>query len=309
MKVKYSRSDLESLRFIITLRQKCEKAANAKNESDIQKLHSEMRTRLHQMEFYDFLSGVLIRKSRILEDEGLPAIFEAAPSQYPWDIRADSRMLYNKWVVGQLDPHLLRGIDDKKATNSDGKTFKSRSFAKDYGGRITPNYVGEGNLINGMWWPLQICAMRDGAHGEIEAGIHGQVGFGAYSIVVSEGGYRNVDGGTSLEYCGTSGSNGEPSMGTKLLKESFALGNPIRVLRSSGLASTNPYRPAKGLRYDGIYEISGYEILDISKSMHRFSLERCEGQDPIRYKGVEARPSSEEIAAYAKVRVLLGLAA
>jgi hypothetical protein len=306
MKAKYSRSDLESLRVLITLQRKCAEAAKAHSIEDVQKYHSELRNRLHQMEFYDFLSGVLIRKSRILEDEGLPAIFDGPPGRYPWDIRADSRMLYHRWAVGQLDPHLLRGIEDKKLTNSDGKTFKSRSFAPDYRGRVSPNYVGEGPLTNGMWWPLQICAMRDGAHGETEAGIHGQVGRGAFSIVVSDGGYHNVDRGTHLEYCGTAGADGEASAGTKLLKESFALGQPLRVLRSSHLGLGNPYRPAKGLRYDGLYEIRGFEILEAGTAMHRFSLERCAGQDPIRYRDVYARPTPEELAAYAKVRVLLG---
>lgn len=301
MKSKFSRADLECLKYTITLLRKCEKAVLPQDSAH---LYSELRTHLHQMLFYDFLSGVLIRKSRILEDEGLPAIFDAP--QFPWDLRADSRMLYQRWVVGQLDPHLLRGIEDKKVTKSNGNTVKSRRFASDYNGRVSPNYVGEGKLTNGMWWPLQFCAMRDGAHGETEAGIHGQIGYGAYSIVVSDGGYRNVDGGTTIEYCGTSGAFGEPSKGTKLLKESLAMNNPIRVLRSSSLASSNPYRPAKGLRYDGHYQITGFEILDARTAMHRFSLQRCEGQDPIRYRGVEARPTNEELAAYAKIRKLLG---
>ena len=256
------------------------------------------------MEFYDFLSGVLISKSRILEDEGLPAIFDGPPGVYPWDIRADSQMLYQKWAIGQLDPHLFRGIEDKKITKSDGKIVKSRRFASGYD-KKSPNYVGEGNLVNGMWWPLQFCAMRDGAHGETEAGIHGQVGSGAYSIIVSNGGYSNVDEGSSLKYCGTSGALGEPSHGTKLLTESFSMRHPIRVLRSASLPQSNPYRPAKGLRYDGLYEIIGFEVLDAGTAMHRFSLKRCEGQEPIRYQGVEARPTPDELVAYAKIRKLL----
>ena len=306
MKAKYGRSDLETLRYFITLRKKCEKAVHDNAVQNVERLFAELRDRLHRMEFYDFLSGVLICKSRILEDEGLPAIFDAAPGFFPWDIRADSRILYQKWAIGQLDPQLFRGIEDKKVTKSDGKIVKSRRFASDYTERVSPNYVGEGNLINGMWWPLQFCAMRDGAHGETEAGIHGQVGLGAYSIVVSNGGYSNIDEGTILKYCGTAGAFGEPSMGTKLLKESFAMSHPIRVLRSAGLGRSNPYRPAKGLRYDGLYEITGFEILDTDTAMHRFSLKRCEGQDPIRNQGVEARPTQYELAAYIEIRKLLG---
>ena len=302
MKEKYSRSDLESTRFIISLIRKCE-VISAQKE-DLSELHARLRTRIHQMEFYDFLTGVIIRKSRVLE-EGLSAIFEAPEDQYPWDIRADSLMLYRKWLVGKLDPHLLRGITDKKGKDASGKNSKSRSFDKNFPDRVSCNHVGEGNLVNGQWWPLQMCAMRDGAHGEIEAGIHGQVGKGAYSIVVSGGGYADIDRGDSIEYCGTSGTAGRPTTGTKFMKDSFQLDHPVRVLRASSLQS--PYRPAKGLRYDGLYRIVGCEVLDLATEMHRFSLERCGGQDPIRYVGVEARPTAEELAEYAKVRGLLGV--
>lgn len=291
--------------YIITLRKRCEKAVtNNIQDIEIENLFSELRNRLHNMQFYDFLSGVLIRKSRLLEDEGLPAVFDASPGLFPWDIRADSRMIYQKWAIGQLDPHLFRGIQDSKITKSDGKVVKSRRFES--GQRVSPNYVGEGNLVNGMWWPLQFCAMRDGAHGEIEAGIHGQVGRGAYSIVVSNGGYKNVDEGVVIKYCGTSGALGVLSHGTKLLMESFTSRNPIRVLRSASLPQSNIYRPTKGLRYDGLYEITGFEILDAETAMHRFVLKRRGGQDPIRYQGVEARPTEDELVEYTKIRKLLG---
>ena len=57
---------------------------------------------------YGITNGLSARSN-----EGLPAIFEAS-ADFEWDIRADSRILYQRWVVGQLDPHLLRGIEDKK---------------------------------------------------------------------------------------------------------------------------------------------------------------------------------------------------
>lgn len=307
LKAKFRRGDLVTLQNSLNLVRRCEDAHAAKAQVDLSAYHSELRTLLHRMEFYDFLCGILIRKSHLLEDQGLPAIFDSPAEVFPWDIRADSLALYRKWVRGQLDPDLFRGIEDKKTKKPDGKIVKSRRFAPDYRHRVSPNYVGEGQLINGMWWPLQFCAMRDGAHGETEAGIHGQIGFGAYSVVVSEGGYKNIDNGTHLEYCGTKGTLGELSLGTKLLKESFAMGHPLRVLRSASLAPSNVYRPARGLRFDGLYEITGFEVIDLVTAMHRFTLERCEGQDPIRYQGVEARPNHEELAAYARTRKLLGL--
>ena len=44
---------------------------------------------------------------------------------------------------------------------------------------------GHNGLSIGQWWPFQICALRDGAHGASVAGIAGGENEGAYSIVVS----------------------------------------------------------------------------------------------------------------------------
>ena len=301
---KFNRKDLETLKYITTLIKNCEAAA--RTGGNIQTVFARLRKRMHDMEFYDFLSGVLLRKSKILEEDGFEAIFEDQIVGYPWDIRADALTLYRKWRNGVLDPHLLRGIDTKQGKTSSGKNFMSRSIDKSYN-RTSSNYFGAGNLINGQWFPLQICAMRDGAHGEIEGGIHGKPGVGAFSIVLSGGGYSDIDEGYMIRYCGTSGAEGKASAGTKLLLESFEGRKVIRVMRSATLGKNNPCRPAKGLRYDGLYQIVDYEILDHDTAMHRFTLRRCKGQDPIRYSGVEKRPTDEELAEYSKIRGLIGL--
>ncbi len=300
---RFSRGDLETLKYILTLIKDCQTTARTGGDVDIN--FERLRNRLHTMEFYDFISGVLIKKSKVLEDGGLETIFEDV--QYPWDIRADALSLYRKWRNGILDPHLLRGIDTKKGKTLKAQNFFSRSIDRAYLGRISCNYAGAGNLVNGQWWPLQICAMRDGAHGEIEGGIHGKRGEGAFSIVLSGGGYSDVDEGDVIKYCGTSGAEEKASVGTECLKESFNSGQEIRVLRSSSLSRNNPYRPPKGLRYDGVYEIVDYEMLDRDTAMHRFTLRRCENQDPIRCCGDEKRPTDEELAEYSKVRGLIGL--
>lgn len=152
--------------------------------------------------------------------------------------------------------------------------------------------------------PLQICALRDGAHGEIEAGIHGQMGKGAYSIVLSSGGYADIDEGDKIRYCGTAGSDFQPTAGTLLLKEAVKLRTPVRVLRSASLPAGDVYRPAKGLRYDGLYDVKSFEILEPETAMHRFTLHRRGGQDPIRYRGAEVRPTEEELEADASRRKL-----
>ena len=44
---------------------------------------------------------------------------------------------------------------------------------------------GHNGLSIGQWWPFQICALRDGAHGSLMAGIAGGETEGAFSILVS----------------------------------------------------------------------------------------------------------------------------
>ncbi|MCJ1439240.1 hypothetical protein MMC27_008632 [Xylographa pallens] len=302
---KFVRKDLESLKNLCRLIQGCLNTPG--NSAQLDVALAKLRKRLHQAEFFDFLSGVLIKKSRLLEDGGLSVVFLEKRNTFPWDIMSDSWSLYRRWLSGQLDPHLLVGIESKNKTTASGKSVKSRNLERGYQGGRSANCVGENELVNGQWWPLQICALRDGAHGEMEAGIHGQAGKGAYSIVMSSGGYSDVDNGENITYCGTASGNISPTAGTNLLKESRDLHTPIRVLRSFALPASNQYRPAKGLRYDGLYNVVSFTILDEESAMHAFKLTRREGQDPIRYQGVERRPTDEQLAEYAKIRQLSGL--
>lgn len=126
------------------------------------------------------------------------------------------------------------------------------------------NVVGHNRLEVGDWWPLQVCAMRDGAHGARISGIAGGKVNGAYSIVVS-GKYENLDAdrGDTLSYSGSQAlENRDPevptiSTCTEALRLSFQLRRPLRVLRCS--RSNSPYSPSKGIRYDGLYTITGEE--------------------------------------------------
>ena len=171
----YARGDLQDLKYLLTLVKNASKDASI--GKDTTQSMSNIRQRLQQMEFYPSLSPILIKKSGLLDDEGLPLIFQnrAQGVHFPTDIVADADILYRKWMSGQIDPHLFRGIVTKTGTGKEERGFKSHSIDKEFPGRITCNYVGAGNLVNGQWWPLQLCAKRDGAHGEVEKGIHGQV--------------------------------------------------------------------------------------------------------------------------------------
>jgi hypothetical protein len=54
-----------------------------------------------------------------------------------------------------------------------------------------------------------------------------------------------------------------------------------------------------------MYEITSKEILDLNKAMFRFTLQRLDGQTPIRYQNEEARPTQQEIHESKKIKELL----
>lgn len=88
-----------------------------------------------------------------------------------------------------------------------------------------------------------------------------------------------------------------------MMQESFALKQPIRVIRAAKKGSF--YAPAYGYRYDGLYVITDEEKLGTEKHMARFTLKRVEGQDPIRFRGPESRPTKYEMKEYTKIKELL----
>lgn len=268
-----------------------------------------MRIQVHKMEFFDFLCEEYLETSRILtKDNGLPLIFEdshGGRSRVPWDIKADTKALYLKWERRGFDPHLLCGIETTWKKRQNGKEFLSRSLIKGYKDKVSCDYEGEGTLHNGQWFACRLSALVQGAHGQTEAGISGKIGVGAQSVVLSRPDdrpeYADVDEGDEVSYVSTSGQKDEPSRGTRLLLESYKLGTVIRVLRGWKLPEINPYRPSHGVRYDGLYKITGYELLEEDTALHRFTLIREEGQDPIRFKGPEKLPTAEEIQQLEKI--------
>ncbi|KAG8533905.1 uncharacterized protein KY384_001646 [Bacidia gigantensis] len=244
----------------------------------------------------------VIKKSRLLVDGSLHNIMNH--STLPIDIRQAAEYLQKRWWKGDTDPDLMRGI--KRATSKTQKDANHTTYTIDteFQHRVSCNYVGQGDLHVGQWWPLMICAGRDGAHGEIEAGIHGLNKTGALSIVISGAGYADIDDGDHIQYCGTVSSNPpEPSSSTKLMLTAHKEHQSLRVLRSAKGKNTT-YRPKKGLRYDGLYTIKSFEIIDKATALHRFSLERDEGQDPIRHEGLAVRPCQPELDALAKDQAL-----
>lgn len=307
---RYTRSDVVDLKYALTLIRNIENALAAGN--NVLKLLNKLRERLHLIEFHDNLCFQLIKDSKLLEPHGLSKIFGGTSGtttvQFPDDLADDSLVLHQRWSKGLFDAHLLHGIELKNRTQLDDTTFRSRNLEKDYAFKVSAHYIGAGDLVNGQWWPLQICLIRDGAHGEIEAGICGEPGKGVFSIVLGSSGYDNVDEGDVIKYCGTSGSNGNETGNTKLMMEALRLRNPVRVIRSGANSKKKTvYQPARGLRYDGLYEVVEDELLHQATAMHRFKLERLSGQHAIRYHGIEARPTPEELGSYESIRESLGL--
>ena len=283
------------------------------------KRQQELRTRIHMSEVEaKYNNELLITHSKVLDpDTGLPKLVDPRRNaQLPWDIVADARALLARWENKKFDSSILRGIlIDKKAK---GISYKSDPEYKYQ--RVPADVVGHNGLVNGQWWPIRQGTLRDGAHGEVEAGISGKAGKGVFSIVMSNGGYADKDEGDvssllilsmlllrfqvctsnvlsllqTIYYCGTESDTSTPTNGTGLLRSTLSrYRHPIRVLRAPHKRSL--YAPVEGIRYDGLYDIVDEELLNRDTAFYRFKLVRVEGQDPIRHGGPERRPTREEV--------------
>lgn len=165
--------------------------------------------------------------------------------------------------------------------------------------------AGHNGRLVGDWWPLQICALRDGAHGKMVAGIAGSKASGAFSIVVS-GNYKHLDAdrGDSLYYSGSQAAkNKDPNVPiitecTEAMRVSYQLRQSVRVLRSHRGCAL--YSPSKGLRYDGLYSITGEEtsINTCGGAYIRFHLQRDANQAALDL----TRPTAEEKRLCARVQ-------
>ncbi|KAI1912888.1 hypothetical protein LOZ61_003092 [Ophidiomyces ophidiicola] len=254
-------------------------------------LFQQMRHCVQQLPFLEIPpSSHTLLKSKFLDpNTGFPAIVNS--DAVPWDIKLDIKVLQLRWEKGDLDTSLDRGLITKSA-----KTI-SRSFDPTYKFRVSCSYIGEGSLSNGQWFPWQLAASRDGAHGEIEAGVCGYPSLGAVSVILSSG-YADTDEGDIIYYFGTQGKNGEASQSTTFLLQSAKNKTPLRVLRSSRLPNINKYRPVEGLRYDGLYIIESEELMDEPNMLYQFKLKRLPGQTPIRYAGPSKKPNQKEVDEY-----------
>lgn len=290
------------------LKDHIKKAKLSRNPS----LYNDILEGLHKLVFLP-VTDKLLRKTRMMDNnDGLPQLFDDYFSnsvQWPWYIKADAEELYNKWCKKIFETDLYRGL----IRGGKGTGNTADRLAKEDGGNfrlMNPRQHGNGLLINGSWYPSQLAVLRDGGHGASQGGITASPTDGAYSVIMAGGmdpkgrPYPNVDNGKEVLYCGTDNTNPEvdaPSHDTKAMLVNRATGKPVRLFRSSNL--NNNYAPELGFRYDGLYDVKGYEKMDPDgekRNRHRFKLVRRDGQDPIRSNGPAKRPTIQEIDEYEK---------
>lgn len=252
------------------------------------------------------------------------------PALYDTEIAETATKLYERWESGNFEPGPVFGDRDdaefsSAAESEDDDAVEAAVGRSDLmrgiritrgpaGGRtyaLDPTFpkkeaavVGANGLQVGDWWPFQICALRDGAHGSRMGGIHGR-GDGAYSVVIS-GAYddSDTDLGNTVFY---SGSRGAPEPGTrkeavltnasKSLMMSKTRGRPVRLLRAA--KGNSAFAPKVGIRYDGLYRVVDYSQQETSEGIAywRFTLERLPGQVPIDRQ----KPSLEDRKEYARM--------
>ena len=235
-----------------------------------------------------------LRGATVLPDDIPPAIQRLLEG---WSHDEYGREAFQEYFVSHSDVENYNEIED----DSTDEFIQPQSgmhgiiITRKPGRKITysldPNYlrrsfkfIGHNGLKVGTWWPKQICALRDGAHGSIMGGISGSSEKGAYSIVLSKNpDYDDRDTRDVISYTGSGPSNSHQKMkaGNLALKVSCDTGRPVRVLRSSKLDS--PFAPTKGLRYDGLYRVTNYRQMEnkFGYRIWKFRLERLRDQDPM----------------------------
>lgn len=281
---------------------------------------NKLRESLHEAPFLAMGAAgpQLLRNKRLLHNnDGLPQLFDdryagSMKGHWPWDIKSDAEEMYHRWSAKNFDDDMLFGIILAQRNRSKNGEDDRKGDTVDKNRQVSSKYTGNGNLVNGQWWPTLLCALRDGAHGDSQAGISGDTNVGAYSCFISGGKYHiypDKDEGDVVYYYGQDATiPGESSRGTSMLKRNKVNRIPVRFIRSSKAASHSRFAPPIGFRYDGLYDVVSYELKDKAKERYCFKLVRQPGQGPIRGgDGPEARPTRQEIERFKQDRRFRGL--
>jgi hypothetical protein len=155
---------LEALKTCIT---RCEDAGKRRDPGALQQLHEELRNHVHKAEVTLRMDRPKAKVSRILTTQnGLPRIF-SGHGGFSHDLKADAFQVYSRWWRGNFDQDLLRGIVIKKGKDRNGDRIDP-GYRKLY--PTTAKFYGDDGFVLGQWWPTQLCAVRDGAHGAAQGG-------------------------------------------------------------------------------------------------------------------------------------------
>lgn len=289
----------------------CNRSLEVGDRQRALKSFDNLRDRLHKVIFEEVNPALLKLHKLLHNDVGLRSVFDPqfnSQLNWPFDIKADAEELYNKWARKVFETDILRGIRFKK--DSSGKNTASI----DPRVKVDAKYFGNGDLLNGQWWPFQICALRDGAHGSTQGGISGSIEEGAHSCIMAGGKndsgekYPNEDSGEEVKYCGTDSTDGKPTQNTSIMLASIGK-EPVRLIRSAKLGGR--FAPSVGFRYDGLYDVTGFKNVDgfaSKRQRHIFTLIRRRGQDPIRGgNGPEKRPTVQEESEFEKAKKFGGI--
>lgn len=199
------------------------------------------------------------------------------------------------------DTGIMRGI--LTVSNANGRAVRKldKRFTRDF------KSFGHNSIRIGQWWPYQVCALRDGAHGAMQGGISGSVNDGAYSVVLAGGlshagdEYQDRDNFEQVWYSGSDsadrklripGSAPPMTNNTKALMQSYYTKRPVRVLRAKACSK---WAPPYGYRYDGLYKITGKKIVGESLGgggKWQFHLTREPNQPP--HDELDLRPNKQE---------------
>jgi hypothetical protein len=156
----------QELAAIDALKDCIRRCENETNKSKLNKEHNDLRNHVHKAEIKLVMDSLKVRKTRILTESGLPRIFNEN-AEFPWDLKADSWNLYERWMNEDFEQDILRGIVTVKGKDRNGDRLDRAYIAKH---PRDPKYFGGDGVVLGQWWPSQLCTVRDGVHGAAQGG-------------------------------------------------------------------------------------------------------------------------------------------
>ena len=129
---------------------------SAMDEGNFAEALATLRTKLHEMEYYEGLTGRLVEQSKLLRSAGLPQVFKGYSDIFLWDIVSDARTLWTRWKAGQLDSSLFRGIVLTKGVLTSGKKKTWWALEAESHLKKSAYQSGANKLVNGQWYVVKI---------------------------------------------------------------------------------------------------------------------------------------------------------